>query len=237
MLGHRRVRAAGDRGLPRRPVRQAARAAPGRSSRSAARCGAREARSSTTGQLYTIPLPAGAGHRARQAAQDHHPPRAAPTSRSGSPSLGDEERRDDRRAGRRLAAALLPAGEGAGGVGRRARRRPRQARRRAGPAADHRRRARRASARTSRRAPRPRPPDVRALRRRHGRPRASNFYNDLVAATATRRRPDEIQDLYLDGKKDEAAAAGARRLPRAASRCRPRGLREGAHRGATRRPA
>ena len=36
--------------------------------------------------------------------------------------------------------------------------------------------------------------------------RGKNFYNDSSAATAT-RTPRAIQDLYLGGKKDEAAAA------------------------------
>ncbi len=37
-------------------------------------------------------------------------------------------------------------------------------------------------------------------------PRARTSTTTSSAATATRRRPKKIQDLYLDGKKDEAAA-------------------------------
>ena len=37
--------------------------------------------------------------------------------------------------------------------------------------------------------------------------RGKNFYNELAGGTATRRRRSEIQDLYLDGKQRDAAAA------------------------------
>ena len=54
--------------------------------------------------------------------------------------------------------------------------------------------------------PRLRPPDGRPLRRRHGR-QGRNFYNDLVCRYGFEKEAEQIQDLYLDGKKDEAAAA------------------------------
>ena len=44
--------------------------------------------------------------------------------------------------------------------------------------------------------------------------RGRNFYNDLVRRYGYEAEAAKIQDLYLDGKKDEAAAAGARRAPR-----------------------
>jgi hypothetical protein len=37
--------------------------------------------------------------------------------------------------------------------------------------------------------------------------RGKNFYNDVVSAYGWEREAKVIQDLYLDGKKDEAAAA------------------------------
>ena len=37
--------------------------------------------------------------------------------------------------------------------------------------------------------------------------RKQNFYNALVRATATRTPRDTVQELYLEGRKDEAAAA------------------------------
>ena len=37
--------------------------------------------------------------------------------------------------------------------------------------------------------------------------RGRNFYNDVVAGYGWEREAQQIQDLYLDGKKDEAAAA------------------------------
>ena len=134
-----------------------------------------------------------------------------------------EERRDDRRDRRRLAAALLPAREGQGRVGRRPRRRrgqavrPTSARSRSSPAAcvaigDD---------------------DVKGVRD-FARPmvalyvggmgaKGTNFYNDLVCRYGYEKEAEEIQDLYLDGKKDEAAARRPRRAarghhPRAAPR-------------------
>ena len=37
--------------------------------------------------------------------------------------------------------------------------------------------------------------------------RGKNFYNDIARAYGYEKEADEVQDLYLDGKKDEAAAA------------------------------
>ena len=37
--------------------------------------------------------------------------------------------------------------------------------------------------------------------------RGKNFYNDLACRYGSRAAAKEIQDLYLDGKKQEAAAA------------------------------
>ena len=57
-----------------------------------------------------------------------------------------------------------------------------------------------------------------------------NFYNDLVKRYGYEQEAEQIQDLYLDGKKDEAARARARRAPRGHHPLRVRGLREGAPR-------
>ena len=40
--------------------------------------------------------------------------------------------------------------------------------------------------------------------------RGKNFYNDLARRYGYEKEAEQIQDLYLDGKKDEAAGAGAR---------------------------
>jgi F420-dependent oxidoreductase-like protein len=47
--------------------------------------------------------------------------------------------------------------------------------------------------------------------------RGKNFYNDLAVRYGYAAEAKEIQDLYLDGKKDEAAAAVPEELVRAAS--------------------
>ncbi|MFD0647382.1 LLM class flavin-dependent oxidoreductase [Streptomyces malaysiensis subsp. malaysiensis] len=52
---------------------------------------------------------------------------------------------------------------------------------------------------------RPRAADTRALHRRHGRPR-QELFNDLVRRYGYEAEAEEIQDLYLDGKKKEAEA-------------------------------
>ena len=61
-----------------------------------------------------------------------------------------------------------------------------------------------------------RAPGARALHRRHGRP-GKNFYNDLAVRYGYEAEAKTIQDLYLDGKKDEAAAAVPEELVRATS--------------------
>jgi F420-dependent oxidoreductase-like protein len=50
-----------------------------------------------------------------------------------------------------------------------------------------------------------------------------NFYNDLVKRYGFEREAELIQDLYLDGKKDEAAAAVPDELLEATSLCGPEG--------------
>jgi alkanesulfonate monooxygenase SsuD/methylene tetrahydromethanopterin reductase-like flavin-dependent oxidoreductase (luciferase family) len=47
--------------------------------------------------------------------------------------------------------------------------------------------------------------------------RGKNFYNDLARRYGYEAEAKQIQDLYLDGKKDEAAAAVPDELVRAAS--------------------
>jgi F420-dependent oxidoreductase-like protein len=51
--------------------------------------------------------------------------------------------------------------------------------------------------------------------------RGRNFYNDLVRRYGFEREAELIQDLYLDGKKDEAAAAVPDELLEATSLCGP----------------
>jgi F420-dependent oxidoreductase-like protein len=50
-----------------------------------------------------------------------------------------------------------------------------------------------------------------------------NFYNDLVKRYGFEREAEQIQDLYLDGKKDEAAALVPDELLEATSLCGPEG--------------
>ena len=45
--------------------------------------------------------------------------------------------------------------------------------------------------------------------------KGKNFYNDLCREYGYEKEAEEIQDLYLDGKKDEAAAV----VPTSCSRC------------------
>ena len=83
------------------------------------------------GAKYHIPLPAGRGHRARQAAEAHQPPRARAHpdhDRLARPEVGRADRRDRRR----LDADVLPPRARRRRVGRRARRGRRQAGARAG---------------------------------------------------------------------------------------------------------
>jgi F420-dependent oxidoreductase-like protein len=53
--------------------------------------------------------------------------------------------------------------------------------------------------------------------------RGRNFYNDLACRYGFEAEAKEIQDLYLDGKKDEAAAAVPEGLLEAATICGPEG--------------
>lgn len=53
--------------------------------------------------------------------------------------------------------------------------------------------------------------------------RGRNFYNDLVRRYGYEKEAAEIQDLYLGGKKDEAAAAVPEELLRLTSLCGPAG--------------
>ena len=61
--------------------------------------------------------------------------------------------------------------------------------------------------------------------------RGKNFYNDLACQYGYEAEAKEIQDLYLDGKKDEAAAKVPHELARGRQPGRPGVLRQGAHRG------
>jgi len=53
--------------------------------------------------------------------------------------------------------------------------------------------------------------------------RGRNFYNDLARRFGYEAEADEIQDLYLDGRKDEAAKAVPEGLLEAATICGPEG--------------
>ena len=162
------------------------------------------------GKHYKIPLPAGPGHRARQGAQAHQPSGQGP-----DPDLRGrrraEEHRHGGRAGRGLAADLLLPGEGGRDLGRL-----------------------RVAAGKAKRDPSLPPLDVIAQATLaigddvadlvdFGRPvmalyiggmgaRGQNFYTKLASDYGY---PDEaiaIQDAYLDGRKDEAAALVPRSL-------------------------
>ena len=197
---------------------------------------AREERLVHDGRQLPPAAARGAGHRPRQAAQDHRPPRAA-----ADPDLGrvarPEERRDDRRGRRGLDAALLPAREGQGRLGRRPRRRGGQARRRrsdrsqvaAGGCRRHRRR------RDGH--PRHRPARWSRSTSAAWAPRDATSTTTWCAATASSRRPAEIQDLYLDGQQGRGGRTRARRPARGHHPLRPRGLRAGAHRRLRATPA
>ena len=60
--------------------------------------------------------------------------------------------------------------------------------------------------------------------------RGKNFYNDLFCDYGFEKEAKEIQDLYLDGKKQDAEAAGPDGVPRGDEPGRPRVLRQGADR-------
>ena len=60
--------------------------------------------------------------------------------------------------------------------------------------------------------------------------RGRNFYNDLARRYGFEAEAVKIQDLYLDGKKDEAAAAVPDGAARGDHDLRARGLRARPHR-------
>ena len=173
------------------------------------------------GKHYTIPLPPEQGtglgkplklinHPVRERSDPRRRPRA-------------EERRARGGEGRGVAADLLRAGEGAGGLGRRPRGGQREARGGAGAARGlpavlvlhHRGRGRRDP--DARRDARVR----RALRRGHGR-EGQELHNDVARRYGYVDEAETIQDLYLDGKKEQAAATVPEELLRAISLIGPR---------------
>ena len=184
------------------------------------------------GRHYTIPLPPDQGTGLGKPLKlINHPVRdRIPIVVA---ALGPEERGAGRRAGRGLAADLLLPGEGGVGVGRGPGRRAGQARPVARPA---RRGAGQAALAIG--------DDVTGLLDL-GRPllalyiggmgaKGRNFYNDLVAKYGYEAEAAAIQDAYLDGRKDEAAAlvpavaAGGNLADRAAGRTWPSGWRRSA---------
>ena len=225
----RRLRPAGDRGLARPALRQAAGPHPrGRRPR-APRPAPRGARP-TTG-IINLPLPAGPGHRARQAAEDAHPARARQRPDLRSPRSARRTSSGRRGVRRRLAADPV-----------RSRRRPA-----------------RSGATRSPRAPPSAPTSSARCEIAAGgmvaigegrdqglldfaRPmfalyiggmgaRGKNFYNDLACQYGYEKEAKEIQDLYLDGKKKEAEAAVPAELLEIVQPRRPRVVRQGADRG------
>ncbi len=146
--GPRRVRSPGDRGVPRCALRRAACPHP-RDHRDLP-VGVAARPSGARGRQLPGAVARGAGHRARQGAQDHGPPRprADPHLRRLARA---EERRDDGGAGRGVAPAALLARAGPRAVGPLAR--GRRGRAGGGPAAAPDRRRRVARHRGRRRAP------------------------------------------------------------------------------------
>ena len=67
--------------------------------------------------------------------------------------------------------------------------------------------------------------------------RKQNFYNALVQRYGFEDAAREVQDLYLEGKKEEAAAALPGELIDAVSLCGPPDRRARATRRSTARPA
>ena len=199
----RRLRPAGDRGLPRRALRQAAGPHPrDRRPRPARRCAAR--RSSTTADLHAAAA-RGPGHRPRQAAEAAHQARAPerPDLRRGA---RPEERRGHRGVRRRLAAVPLRAREGRTTSGA-TRSRAGAAKRPDGPrpARDRAPAAWSRSARTCKGLldfARP----MFALYVGGMGARGKNFYNDLACQYGYEKEAKEIQDLYLGGNKRDAEA-------------------------------
>ena len=148
ILGLGRLRPPGDRGVPRRALRRPARSHPRDHRHLPLRVAARPP--GPRGRQLPGAVARGGGHRARQAAQDHGPPRPR-----ADPHLRrlprPEERRDDGRAGRGVAPVALLARAGPRAVGGLARGRRGQAVGGPAPAPDRRRRV--AGHRERRRAP------------------------------------------------------------------------------------
>ena len=185
------------------------------------------------GQTVHIPLPPGQGTGLGKPLKlINHPKRADIPVFWAEPD--GQERHRDGQARRRLAADLLRPREVPAGVGRRDRRRPRRARPGARTAADLGRRHGRHRRRVRRRRRRP--------RARHGPPeqprcyvggmgaRDKNFYNTIAKKYGYVDEATEIQDLYLSGRKEEAAAAVPRAAPGEHEPRRAGGPRQGAHR-------
>ena len=163
------------------------------------------------------PAAARAGHGAGQAVEDDHQARAgAHPDLRGVARPG--QRRDDGRGGRRLAAAVLHPRAGRQGVGRGAGSRaapsgrPTWARWRSSPAGCWRSATTPSATGTCMR------PMV-ALYVGGMGAAGRNFYNDLARRYGWEAEAAEIQDLYLDGKKDEAAAAVPAELLEGVSLC------------------
>ena len=152
------------------------------------------------------PVPRPGRDRPRQAAEEHPPrPQGHPDLHrlDGAQEPG-AERRDRRRPAPHVHAPRALRRHRAA-TSRRASRRPAAAR--ASPTFDvaptvavHRRRR-------SRRVPHAAQDEPRALHRRHGGAGEELLQRVHPHASASRRRPSKIQDLYLAGKKDEAIAA------------------------------
>ena len=174
------------------------------------------------GKHYTIPLPPEQGTGLGKPLKlINHPVRARIPDPRRRPRA--EERRACGGEGRGLAADLLRAGEGAGGLGRRTRGGQREARGRAG-------------------APRGLPAasfcitedEAVATQMLDGMrgfvalyvggmgAKGKNFYNDVARRYGYVDEAETIQDLYLDGKKEQAAAAVPEELLRAISLIGPR---------------
>ena len=185
------------------------------------------------GQTVHDPAARRPGHRARQAAEDDQPPEAADIPIFWASLMGKSVDRHGAPR-RRLAADLLRPDEVPAGVGRRPRRRAwptatrRSGRCRSRPAAW-------SPSATS--TPATAPTAVLDM----ARPsyalyvggmgaRDKNFYNTIAKKYGYVDEATEIQDLYLSGRKEEAAAKVPRELLAGTQPRRPRVARRRAHR-------
>ncbi len=181
------------------------------------------------------PAPRGPGHRTRQAAEADDQARAGPSDPALHRRPRPEERRGRRRVRRRLAAVPLRAREAPARSG--ATRSPpaRPSGRRGWPAGDQRRRHGR-----DRRGPRDqgparlRPPDGRAVRRRHGRARQELLQRPAVPVRLREGGegdpgplPRRQQARRRGDRADRAARAGQPRRPRVVRQGADRRLRRG----------